>query len=513
MKPAVALALLLALAPSVGAASGAPADVLPDAATLLARSAAAGGPTPAIYRETVVAGDETRTTYHRNGDERTVIERGPIHTEEGLFHGARWHRDANGVTVLDDRATGAAPAVASSSVRRVATPVAGYLVETFDAKGYGTRRFLDGTTLLVRRIEDIEPSGTTITTYEEFGTFGGRTLPTRWTIADARSERSTTETLSAYAEDGVAASDVAVPPIRPDLVTFPSGARDVTLPARFIRERVYVQVGIGGRALDFVLDTGESGMALDADLARELSLAVAPDAALAPAVTIGALKMHDVVFSTIPQFSARTRGAPAGILGFDFLASLGVTIDYEHAKVTVVPALRWSPPKGKSVVRVPVRLLNGVPLVRVALNGETGERFVLDTGAVTSVLVTRGFARDHGQIFVGRGTPEPYAGLGGTFDVNRFRVRNVAIEQIAFRDINVLRPEAVDPYPGIDGLIGTSLLHYFTVDLHYADSSVYLTRNAIEPRAEARECNTTTIAWRFHLYDCMGGDTSDRPID
>ena len=181
--------------------------------------------------------------------------------------------------------------------------------------------------------------------------------------------------------------------------------------------------------------------------------------------------------------------------------------------MTVVPATLWSPPKGRNVVRLPVRLANGIPLVRVVLNGEAGERFVIDTGAATALLVTHAFARDHGELFVGRGTPEPYAGLGGIFDVNRFLVRNVEIERIAFRDINVLRPEAADPYTGIDGLIGTSLLHFFTVDLHYADGSIYLTRNGIEPHANGRECNTTTVAWTFRLNDCMGMDDANRPLD
>ena len=328
MKAAVGLALTLVVAPCAGPVSADPPTALPDATTLLARSAAAGGSAPANYREIVVAGDETRTIYHREGDERTVIERGPVRTEEGFARGARWHRNPNGVTVLDEHPAAEAPPIASSSVRRISAPVAGYLVETFDANGYGMRRLLDAETLLPRRVERIEPSGTTVTTYDEFATFGARVLPTRWTIQDARTSRTVTETLAAYAEDTVAPEDVAVPPIRRDLIAFPAGAHEVTLPARFIRDRVYVQVGIAGRSLDFVLDTGESGIAIAADTVRQLGLAGAPDAAIAPLVTVGPLAMHDVVMTTIPHVPQRPAGNRIdGILGFDFLASLGVTID------------------------------------------------------------------------------------------------------------------------------------------------------------------------------------------
>ena len=49
-----------------------------------------------------------------------------------------------------------------------------------------------------------------------------------------------------------------------------------------------------------------------------------------------------------------TRGGTVkvvGLLGFDFLAELGVTIDYERKRVTVVPAMptfrrrRFTPPR------------------------------------------------------------------------------------------------------------------------------------------------------------------------
>ena len=521
---AAVLLVLLLVAPGVGTSAGA-AAVLPDAETLLALSAAAAGPVPANFRETIVGGGTSRTMFHRNNDVRTVIDRGPVHTEDGVYRGAAWHQDANGVTVLDE-GVGGLPALppTDTSVRRVTDPVPGYLVETRDARGY-VRQIVDAATLQVVRTERTDAGGTVVTTYDDFALFGARRLPAHWTISDSRTNTTTIEERTGYGEGVVSESDVTVPAARRDLVTFPAGARAVTLPARFVRDRIYVQVAVAGRNLDFVLDTGEPGIAIAEATARDLGLplfnqrrqfAAGPFAqydTVVPLVAVGPLTMHDVVMTTIPEVPQQSHGQTiAGILGFDFLARLGVTIDYAGAHVVVAPAARWTRPTGQAAVRVPVRLLNGVPLVRVALNGQIGERFVLDTGATTSVLVTNAFARGHGKVFVGHGTPEPYAGLGGSFDVNRYRVRDVAIERIAFRDINVLRADATDPYAAIDGLIGTSLLHFFTLDLHYADGTVYLTRNALEPRATRHACTTATAAWNFRASDCMGTDDSDAAI-
>ena len=520
---AALLSALFVLVPGTGAPAAA-ADV-PDAATLRGLVDAAQGPVPANFRETVVSGTTTRTTFHRGADVRAVVDRGPIRTEQGFYRWTRWHQDANGLTVIDDRvAAGVPPATTATVVKRVTAPVSGYLVESLDANGYGTRQFIDPETYAVMRTERIDAGGTVVTSNEAFAVFGARRLPARWTISDSRTNATVTETRTDYREGAVTEGDVATPPICRTLVQFPAGAASVKLPVRFVGDRVYVQVTVGGRDLDFVLDTGESGISISEDVARELGLPLFNKSAqfqagrfaqfdtLAPSVEIGQLAMHDIVMTTIPQLPALPKSELfAGILGFDFLAELGVTIDYAHRTVTVAPALRWRAPRGPDVVELPVHLMTGTPLVRVALNGQVGERFVLDTGANTSLLITSAFARRHGALFAGPAQRAPYNGIGGSFDVNRYVMRDVAIARIAFRDVSVLRADASDPYATVDGIIGTNLLHFFTVDLHYADGMVYLTRNSIVPAYAQNGCSAQIAALVFRTTDCSGGENDRAP--
>jgi len=484
----VRLAFVLAL--GVGVPAGAQ-DALLDAATLRARIAAAEGPVPANFRETI-AGPTTRTTYHRGTDVRTVFQRGPIHTEAGSYHGERWIQDANGLTAVDEPAP-APPLPPAPTVKRVAQPFDAYVIESLDAAGYGTREFVDPATSRVLRVEQIAPIGTTVIAFEEFAAFGSRKLPARWSVTDPLTRATYAVRRTEYSEGTVLDSDVAEPPIRRTLVEFPPGVRSVRLPTRFDRDFVLVTVKIARADLDFALDTGESGIAIDEAVARSAGLQLVNPTerrgagaftqydTVAPLMEIGPLTMRNIVMRTIqPSTPHPGQLRIAGTLGFDFLAELGVTIDYVRHSVVVAPALAWTPPQGPNVLALNVRLATGTPRVSVSLDGQSGDRFIIDTGTNASLLVTDAFVRAHKDLFAGSGKRQSYFGVAGSFDVEQYMMREVVFSQVHFHGIPVLR--ATSPaYGAVDGVIGTRLLHYFTLDVHYADGRMYLTRNNLQP--------------------------------
>ncbi len=122
----------------------------------------------------------------------------------------------------------------------------------------------------------------------------------------------------------------------------------IETPANSEHDRVYVHVTIGSRPLDFILDSGNSSVSIDENVARELGLSllnarsrVAADRftqydTTVPSITIGPLTMRNIVLRTIPH-GTLTEVSPgfAGFSGLIFLAQLGVTIDYQQRRVAV----------------------------------------------------------------------------------------------------------------------------------------------------------------------------------
>ncbi|HTJ27533.1 MAG TPA: retropepsin-like aspartic protease, partial [Candidatus Limnocylindria bacterium] len=130
--------------------------------------------------------------------------------------------------------------------------------------------------------------------------------------------------------------ELAIAPPRRMLVTFPAGVHSVVLPTTFQgyqQSRIDVRVTINGRGLDFVLDTGASGITLDATVAKQLGLPAydthstttagryATARTIVPEMRVGDLTMHDVAVQLIPQgWNVGSEVKEVGLLGFDFLA-------------------------------------------------------------------------------------------------------------------------------------------------------------------------------------------------
>ena len=235
----------------------------------------------------------------------------------------------------------------------------------------------------------IGASGTVVTRYDDVRAEAGRTFAHHWITENAYSRTTHESRVTAYDAGAVADDEVAMPPSRRALVTFPAGVTSVALPAKFGHDHVFVRVMVGSRGLDFILDTGASGITLDRDVARQLGLpAYGTHSAITaqryttartivPEMRIGQLSMKNVALQLIPDATNEAFGVKAvGLLGFDFLAELGVTVDYEHERVTVVPEPNYVAPAGKHVIPLDVRIGEGSPMLTVAINGATSERFL-----------------------------------------------------------------------------------------------------------------------------------------
>jgi predicted aspartyl protease len=482
-RAVAALAALLLAAPGFARAAG----TVPDA--------------PAAYRETVVitSSDGTITTerrFVRGDDERVIDDDGTFHTESGVRAGVRWLQNRNGQTVPDRADPGRAlPERVRTTVS--ATAAGTYVVATLNAKGRGRKEYVDPATWRVVRTERIVPNGTIATTYDDVRDDAGRAFAHRWHVEDPVQQTTSDARVTEYVPGAVSDADLAQPPSRRSLVAFPDGVTSAVLPAEFDRH-VYVRVTIAGRGLDFVLDTGASGIVLDTRIARELGLPLHAEhsnviagrttyaRAVVPRMQTGPLEMRDVAVAVVP-LGWREAGhiRVAGLLGFDFLAQLGVTIDYENRRVTVVPSSAYAPPHDPSTSALDARLGRGIPLVSASLDGAYAERVGIDTGGIGAFLLFDYFTRRNPaplpdvDALVGGGAEPSLAGVGGgfaaspalvgTFEVGGFRFRNV-------RGYRVMSEQSFSQ--DSDGVIGEGLLRYFTLGLDYANERVYLTPNA-----------------------------------
>jgi predicted aspartyl protease len=489
--------------PAISAAD----DVLPDAATISA-NARKGQDVPLGYRRTIVTVRSNGVTVSereivRGDDWRTISSAGPFHEEAGQIKNQDWHQNANGQTVNDEPDPGNAKAdPTTTTVTRTRTPLDAYVVAKLNVRGWGTRRFVDPQTWRTLRLETITGNGSIVTDYTDFRLDGGRLFAHHWSTRNESARTTSETTVTAYDATPVKDDEIAEPVSRRSLITFPAGVTSSELPVKFGRDHVFVRVTINGRGLDFMLDSGADGITIDNGIAHELGLTLyGPQSSVAaqrygtarsiiPEMKVGNLVMRDVAVALVPDtFREQNDIRTVGLLGFDFLAELGLTIDYEHKRVVAVHEPQYQPPTGKNVIPLDVRIGEGSPYLDVLINGALSERFLIDTGGAGALMIFDAFARKHPEALKDKGGGGDarymsFSGIGGQIDTQPYQLASVRIGSLNFVDFVGYLVTAKHSYAGdVDGIIGVDFLRLFDVGLDYASSRVYLVPNAQGRRA------------------------------
>ena len=494
----VMLALLFLLCAYV-APSASSADEMPTAKEIRDRSAAAAGPVPENYRETIqIGGDFKRVTYHLGAEQRQTFDHNGLHSEQGTYHGEAWEQGNNGLTVISEKDPGnAIKDPISTTVTHVTQPFDAYVIAELNARGAGRRTYYDSTTFQRRRVDDVSVDETTTETVDAFATFGDRTLPKRWTVISQRPHEETPYERVEYVAGVTTDADVQEPPTRRMLVEFPPGVDRVDLPITRIGNQFFVRVSVGSKLVDFALDTGSSRIVIDPELARDLGVHLINRSAqttaqryvgaeaIIPEMRVGSLRMHDIAVYGAPLSEGSGIDVKVlGLLGFDFLAQLGVTIDYQHNSVHVMPAEKYVPPAEQSTYPFDVRLGALVPMVTVTIPDAVAERAIIDTGCSCTFAFFDYFARRYPKAFQhGMGYSSSY-GVGGRVASELFRFHEIHLGPILFNDGTGMRFSPHSYSYNADGLIGNNLLSLFTLDLDYLHGRIYLTPNAAARHAQ-----------------------------
>lgn len=250
-------------------------------------------------------------------------------------------------------------------------------------------------------------------------------------------------------------------------------------------------------SLNFILDTGSSGISLDSSTVEELKLTKVPsDISIVgiagtrvlsfvrnatlylPGLTVPNLDFHIANYEVLSQ----TYGVNIdGIIGYSFLRQFVVSVDYDSLTIKVYsPGIFKYPRQGHtfkpSFTRIPIIDLYTNERRKLTTN------YYFDIGAGLSLLLNEHFVSDSGFL---KSKREPVTsqveGLGGKAQMQLTITKQVKIGPYSFRNVPTYifeDPNNVLAYPSLSGLIGNDILRRFNTILNYPAREIHLVPNS-----------------------------------
>ncbi|PZS37613.1 MAG: hypothetical protein DLM62_18235 [Pseudonocardiales bacterium] len=275
-----------------------------------------------------------------------------------------------------------------------------------------------------------------------------------------------------------------------------------TIPARVVHTAtatlVLVPVCLSGHGpYPFVLDTGATQSVVDRTLADQLQLASTGTTTPATGVgctkaaghvqmpnwSVGEVPLRAQTLASLPVAHAPDGPDIVGLLGSDVWSRFGqFQLDYRAGQVllpgpeqaTAPTSATDAAPSAPGSQRVPMMVIRSrastVAVVPVTIEGVGPKRFVLDTGASSSV-VDRRVTQQLSLPPVGR--PRNAAGVSCSAPSQAVHVASWRIGAVTLpaQDVDSIAL----PIPGLDGLVGSDVLYRFgTVTIDYAASTLIL---------------------------------------
>jgi hypothetical protein len=248
--------------------------------------------------------------------------------------------------------------------------------------------------------------------------------------------------------------------------------------------------------LNFILDTGSSGISLDSTTAEYLKLKPsAPQKTIRgiaglkrvgmlqdrtlhfPGLAVDSLDFHVNDYQTLTSVYGERID---GIIGFSLLSRYILKINYDSAYIDICTRGSIKYPKGGYLFRP---FINTLPIQAAAVkdNRTVQSRFLYDIGAGLCVLFSKDFIEDSAFFKKKRKTfPTQAEGLGGKIDMQITVLKEFRLGPYRFKKIpvNIFDDEFnVTAYPSMGGIIGNDLLRRFNCILNYAKREFHLKPN------------------------------------
>lgn len=360
---------------------------------------------PGTYKEVErVAGggvERTITTFSNGSDYVETVEGGGFTSKSGRFQKQSWGQDENGVVTRRSnfraREDPNALALRYPDDPKYRVRVLGitqtqprqYVVQINPPGGVNTYRYYDASTFMLARVVTFARDGYRhVAEYSDYRNVSGRMEAFATHAYDGRTANDRAVTVVSYEKTAEAVS-FAIPPSR-KLYTA-TGTSPITLPARITPQGIVIRAQVNGRGLDFVVDSGASGLFIDPGVAHQLGLTpfgksretigggdVDEGLVRIPSMNIGSLGMNDVVFTTTPYAEKIGDSKAVGLMGFDFISSGILEVNFQSGAVNVYPRAAFNP-QALGLRGVPAQLDDGVPRVAASMEGVPGN-FLVDTG-------------------------------------------------------------------------------------------------------------------------------------
>lgn len=248
--------------------------------------------------------------------------------------------------------------------------------------------------------------------------------------------------------------------------------------------------------LNFVLDTGSSGISLDSTTAAYLKLK--PEATNRTIRGIAGIRTVPFLYNQTLQFPALTVDSLDfhvndysiltavygeqidGIIGYSLLRRFIVKINYDSLFIDICSLGYIRYPKGGYLFKPTISNLP-VQSLRVRDAKTVHSRFLYDIGAGVCMMLSKDFVEDSSLIHKKRKMlAKEGEGVGGKIDMHVTVIREVKLGPYKFRAVPTYVFDDVynvTSYPTLGGLIGNDILRRFNTILNYDKKDFYLMPN------------------------------------
>lgn len=248
--------------------------------------------------------------------------------------------------------------------------------------------------------------------------------------------------------------------------------------------------------LNFILDSGSSGISLDSSIVAAFNLKPEPsDKTIRgiagikkvgflynrklkfPGLTVDSLNFHVNDYSALSSvYGERVDG----IIGYSLLIRYIIKLDYDSLKMEICTKGSIRYPKGGYLIKP---ILNTLPVQNARVRDEFtyNARFLHDIGAGVCLMLSQDFVEDSILIRKKRKLyPKEGEGIGGKVAMNMTVVKELKFGPYRFRNIPtyIFQDDYnVTSYPFLGGLIGNDIFRRFNVVFNYAKRDIHLVPN------------------------------------
>ncbi len=298
--------------------------------------------------------------------------------------------------------------------------------------------------------------------------------------------------ISTFAAIGAHAQEEFIPPPSKALTTVP-----FSLAAESV---ILIKAALVGKpdTLNFILDTGSSGISLDSTTADALNLV--PEVSEINIRGIAGvrkaeflynqqLQLNDLIVDSLNfhindyEFLSYVYGIRIdGVIGYSLLSRYILKINYDDHEITVCSQGTIKYPRGGHLLRPFIRTLP-VHAAQITDHRKINSRFLFDIGAGLSLVLSQDFEADSTVVRKKRKRFSVEAhGVGGKLDMEMTLVKDFRLGPYRFRNVPTMIFEDefnVTSYPYLGGLIGNQILKRFNLIVNYQRREIHLKPNSL----------------------------------